>query len=99
MSTVLTNSELQTALGRLPGWAGDTSGITRTYRAPEFLTGIRLVAAVAEAAELADHHPDIDIRWRQVTFRLVTHSASGVTGKDTDLAEQIDELAGQHGCS
>ncbi len=99
MSTVLTTSQLQTALGRLPGWTGDSGGITRIYRAPEFLTGIRLVAAVAEAAERADHHPDIDIRWREVTFRLVTHSAGGVTGKDVDLAGRIDELASQHGCS
>jgi 4a-hydroxytetrahydrobiopterin dehydratase len=99
MSTLLTASELETVLGRLPGWTGDTGGITRTYQAPEFPTGIRLVDAVAESAERADHHPDIDIRWRKVTFRLVTHSAGGVTDKDIDLAGRIDELAGQLDCS
>jgi 4a-hydroxytetrahydrobiopterin dehydratase len=99
MVTVLTASELETALRRLPGWTGDIEGITRTCRAPEFLAGIRLVDAVAQTAERADHHPDIDIRWRQVTFRLSTHSAGGVTAKDLDLAGRINELAGEHGCS
>jgi 4a-hydroxytetrahydrobiopterin dehydratase len=99
MATVLTASELETALRRLPGWTGDTDVISRTCHAPGFLTGIRLVDAVAEAAERADHHPDIDIRWRRVTFRLSTHSAGGVTAKDLDLAERINDLAGEHHCS
>ena len=56
------------------------------------LDGIALVQQVAEAAEAADHHPDIDIRWRTVTFRLVTHSAGGVTAKDIGLARTIDTM-------
>ena len=47
---------------------------------------------VAEAAERADHHPDIDIRWRTVTFTLVTHSQSGITAQDVELARAIDDL-------
>ena len=54
---------------------------------------IALVDAVAVAAEAAGHHPDIDIRWRDVLFVLSTHSEGGVTGKDVDLAKQIDRLA------
>lgn len=99
MATVLTAAELETALRRLPGWTGDTSAISRSCRAPDFLTGIRLVDAVAQAAEQADHHPDIDIRWRQVTFQLSTHSDGGVTAKDLDLAERINDLAGEYRCS
>jgi 4a-hydroxytetrahydrobiopterin dehydratase len=41
-----------------------------------------------------DHHPDIDIRWRRVTFTLSTHSAGGVTALDTALAERITGIAG-----
>jgi len=51
-----------------------------------------VVDRVAEAAEAADHHPDIDIRWRTLTFTLATHSAGGVTAKDVDLAGTIDEI-------
>jgi 4a-hydroxytetrahydrobiopterin dehydratase len=47
---------------------------------------------VALVAEELDHHPDMDIRWREVTFRCTTHSAGGVTGKDIELIERINEL-------
>jgi 4a-hydroxytetrahydrobiopterin dehydratase len=93
MPTVLTADELASALRDLPDWSGDPQGIERSVKAASFLSGIRLVDAVAEAAEAADHHPDIDIRWRTVTFRLATHSAGGVTELDLKLARQIDQLA------
>ncbi|NKU06642.1 4a-hydroxytetrahydrobiopterin dehydratase, partial [Rhodococcus hoagii] len=48
---------------------------------------------VAETAESMKHHPDIDIRWRTVTYSLSTHSAGGITGSDLELARQIDDLA------
>ena len=51
-----------------------------------------MVDRVAEAAEAADHHPDIDIRWRTLTFTCATHSAGGVTGKDVELAGTIDGI-------
>ena len=92
---VLSADELATALAEVPGWSGDPAGIERSVTAGSFLAGIRLVDAVAEAAEAADHHPDIDIRWRTVTFRLSTHSAGGVTDKDVALARQINTLAEQ----
>ena len=98
MATLLTAAELEKALQDVPGWTGDTDEITRMVKAPEFLTGIRLVDAVADAAEKADHHPDIDIRWRTITFRLATHSEGGVTQKDVDLANQINRLVETHGC-
>ena len=75
MATVLSPTELADVLAGMPDWSGDTDGIERAVKAPTFLDGLRLVDAVAEAAEAADHHPDIDIRWRTVTFRLATHSA------------------------
>jgi 4a-hydroxytetrahydrobiopterin dehydratase len=93
MAELLSSDDLNTALGGLPGWSGTTEGIERAIEAPTFLDGIRLVNAVAEVAERADHHPDIDIRWRTVTFRLSTHSKGGVTDKDIELAEKISELA------
>jgi 4a-hydroxytetrahydrobiopterin dehydratase len=93
MPTLLTSDELTEALTELPDWSGDATGIERAVTAPSFLSGIRLVDAVAEVAEAADHHPDIDIRWRTVTFRLATHSAGGVTELDLALARRIDELA------
>jgi 4a-hydroxytetrahydrobiopterin dehydratase len=89
---LLDAAALKNALAGLPGWSGDTAAITRTIEAESFPAAIALVNRVAEAAEAADHHPDIDIRWRTVTFSLSTHSEGGVTSKDADLAATINEL-------
>lgn len=90
---LLDEKTVQQQLGTLPGWSGSARGIERTFTAPEFLAGIDLVTVVAAAAEELDHHPDIDIRWRSVTFRLSTHSVGGVTNLDLDLARRISGLA------
>ena len=89
---VLTDEEVAAALAGLPEWSGDHNGIRRSVKAATVPAGITLVARVAEAAEAADHHPDIDIRWRTITFTLVTHSAGGVTGKDVAMARTVDEI-------
>jgi 4a-hydroxytetrahydrobiopterin dehydratase len=99
VSEVLADADLGTALQALAGWSGDASGIERTVAAPTFLDAVRLVDDVALAAEAADHHPDIDIRWRRVRFALSTHSQGGVTAKDLALAAEIDRLAAAHGAS
>jgi 4a-hydroxytetrahydrobiopterin dehydratase len=90
----LSASEVAAALVQRPGWTGGVDGIERTVTAATFLDGIRLVGTVAHAAEAADHHPDIDIRWRRVRFRLVTHDAGGVTARDLALADKIDRAVG-----
>ena len=93
MVALLSESDLANRITALDGWEGDTSGIRRAYKAPDFRTGIALVSAVADVAEEMNHHPDIDIRWRTVHFAIVTHSAGGVTDLDVVLAGRIDALA------
>ncbi|MFG3519743.1 4a-hydroxytetrahydrobiopterin dehydratase [Nocardia nova] len=96
MSTpLLSDSEIATGLRELPAWTHTGSSISRTVEAPSFMAGIDLVRRVAESAEKVNHHPDIDIRWRRVTFTLSTHSEGGITRKDLALAGQIDRLADQ----
>jgi 4a-hydroxytetrahydrobiopterin dehydratase len=96
MSTpLLTDDEVTSALTGLPEWTRAGDSITRTVQAATFPAGIELVRRVAVAAEEADHHPDIDIRWRRVTFTLSTHSAGGLTRLDVELAGRIDQLAQQ----
>ena len=90
--SVLGDDDVHAALADLPGWAGDAASITRTVTAPDFLSAIRTVDDIALVAETMDHHPDIDIRWRTLTFRLSTHSEGGITAKDLELAAQIDGL-------
>jgi 4a-hydroxytetrahydrobiopterin dehydratase len=65
----------------------------RTYEATSFLDGIAFVDRVARLAEAADHHPDIDIRWRKVTLRFITHDAGNrISALDTRLAGECDAL-------
>lgn len=94
--TLLGADGVRTALADLPHWSGDESRITRTFDAPDFPTAIRIVDEVAEAAEAMNHHPDVDIRWRTLTFTLATHSEGGVTSRDVELAARIDEIAARH---
>jgi 4a-hydroxytetrahydrobiopterin dehydratase len=92
MAEVLDAGAIEAALAELDGWTGNPSGITRTVQLPSFKAAIAVVDRVAEVAEEMDHHPDIDIRWRTLTFGCATHSAGGVTGKDITLARRIDSL-------
>ena len=86
----LSDIAIQRELGSLPGWSRRGDVITKTYQFRAFLTGIEFVNAVAKAAEAADHHPDIDIRYTKITCSLSTHSAGGITQKDLDLAKKIE---------
>lgn len=90
MPTVLTPDEIAALLTARPGWSLDHGSLRRDVTAASFPAAISLVVAVADLAEERDHHPDIDIRWRAVTFRLSTHSAGGITDLDAALAAAID---------
>ena len=95
-TALLTEEELRTALADLPDWTRTGDSIARTVQASSFPAGIDLVGRVATAAEEANHHPDIYIRWRKVTFTLSTHSAGGLTALDFAMAKRIDQLAQQN---
>ena len=99
MSRPLSPDEITDQLVSLPDWSGSTEAITCAYAFPDFPTAITGVDRVAIEAEEMNHHPDIDIRWRTVTFTLSTHSAGGVTQLDVELAHRIrliaEELSGQ----
>ena len=92
MAERLSDIAIQRELGNLPGWSRRGNVITKTYQFRTFLSGIDFVVAVAKAAEAADHHPDLDIRYTKITASLSTHSAGGITQKDLDLARQMDRM-------
>lgn len=89
----LTQPQIDAALAELPDWSRDGDTIRRTYAFASFPAAIAFVVAVADAAERADHHPDIDIRWRNVTLALTTHDAGALTRRDFALAREVDALA------
>ncbi len=89
----LTEEEIRERLAQVPEWARVGEAIARTYSFKNFRQAIAFVVQVADAAEDADHHPDIDIRYRKVTLTLTTHDAGGLSVKDFDLAVACDALA------
>lgn len=89
----LTEKEIRARMETLPEWEFTGAALRRKFAAPTFVEGIEFVRRVADAAERLDHHPDIDIRWRFVTFTVSTHDPKGVTDLDFRLASDIDALA------
>jgi 4a-hydroxytetrahydrobiopterin dehydratase len=89
--TRLDDEAVAAAVHDLPGWTRDGDALARTVELPSFPAAIGVVRRVAEVAEMRDHHPDIDIRYRTVTFRCWTHTADGITDADVALARAISE--------
>lgn len=97
MPEILSEQDLHAAMAERPHWEVRDNALARSVQAPSFLQGINLVVQVAREAEDREHHPDIDIRWTTVTFRLSTHSVGGITGNDVELAGVIDDAVDQLG--
>ncbi|GAA1316175.1 4a-hydroxytetrahydrobiopterin dehydratase [Pseudonocardia xinjiangensis] len=91
MAELLDDAAIASALTDLPGWEREGDAIVRTATLPSFPAAVAVVVRVAEIAEDRNHHPDIDVRWRTLTFRCSTHSAGGITEKDVALAASISE--------
>jgi len=90
--SLLSEDEVAAFIEAHPGWSWADNAVSRTFELSDFNGAMGFVTRVALAAEKANHHPDIDIRWNKVTLTLSTHSAGGLTGRDLDLADTIDHL-------
>lgn len=93
MRPKLTDDQIRTELKTLGGWAREGDALTKTFKFARFADGIAFVQRVATAADAADHHPDIDIRYTKIRIALSTHDAGGITAADVALAKQIEKTA------
>ena len=75
------------------GWNEVRGALQRGYRFKDFAEAMAFVNRLAEAAEAANHHPDIAISWNAVTVRWWTHVKRTITERDLDMARLTDELA------
>ena len=80
-------------LAGLHGWSREGEAIVKTFERGGFDGSIAFVNAIAEAANAADHHPDLAIAWNRVTVTLSSHDAGGITGRDVRLARRIDAIS------
>ncbi|HEY0616145.1 MAG TPA: 4a-hydroxytetrahydrobiopterin dehydratase [Kribbella sp.] len=95
MAELLTDDQIDAVIrDHLPEWKIADNALVRSVKKDTFLDGIRLVATVAQLAESMNHHPDIDIRYTTITFRVSSHEAGGITDDDLVLARHIDTAAG-----
>lgn len=88
----LTDDEVRQALQQLKGWNLENGAIVLRCTFNDFVAAMAFVNDVAQLAEAAGHHPDIDIRYNRVRLALVTHDAGGITRNDTELAQKINNL-------
>ena len=80
-------------MGYPEGWDDVDGALQREYRFADFVAAIAFVNRLADAAERANHHPDIAISWNAVTVRWRTHSKRAITERDVEMASRTDELA------
>ena len=90
---VLSEQEVQQRLSELPGWNYGNNSIERLFEFNDFAEAMEFVNDVAKAAERANHHPDIDIRYNKVRMSLTSHDSGGVTARDLRMAKEITEIA------
>jgi 4a-hydroxytetrahydrobiopterin dehydratase len=90
---LLTREQIQENLQSLPGWAVRDGRLAKAFTVRSFTHGVVFLGAIAQLAEAANHHPDVQLHdYNRVTVAIVTHSEGGLTGKDFDLARQIETL-------
>lgn len=89
----LSEEDVQTALKDLDGWSVEEGVLVKNFAFADFVAAMQFVVALAMKAEVADHHPDLDIRYNKVKVGLVTHDSGGITKNDIDLAKVADTLA------
>jgi 4a-hydroxytetrahydrobiopterin dehydratase len=91
---VLSSAERAAALAGLPDWRYSLGALHAVYEAASVVAALELIQAIGEAAEAADHHPDVDWRYRHVFIRTSTHSVGAqATALDFELAGQISLAA------
>ncbi len=87
---VLDSQQIAQELRQLSSWKLAGKAIERRYEFPDFAAAMAFVNRVAELAEAADHHPDIDIRYNKVVLALISHDSGGVTARDVKMAHKIN---------
>ncbi len=92
MAELLNDDQVSEALNHLTDWRHEEGKLARTVEMANFPQAIQAVNRIAEIAEQENHHPDIDIRWRKLTFYCITHAKGGITQADVSMAQEIDSV-------
>lgn len=91
----LTEEQIAEGLADLPGWAFSEGSLTYTAVCGSPQAALDLVAAIGQAANSQDHHPDLLWSYDEVTLDLRSHDVDGVTRRDLRLARSVSALSGE----
>jgi 4a-hydroxytetrahydrobiopterin dehydratase len=91
MTKTLNSAEIEEVLRVDPEWKLQNGKLAREWTFKDFVEAMSFVNRVADLAEAAGHHPDIDVRYNQVTLGLVSHDAGGITQRDAAMANRISK--------
>jgi 4a-hydroxytetrahydrobiopterin dehydratase len=92
-AVALSESEIAGLGERLPGWQVVDGQLVLAVSAPDYLTAIAWVGDIGRAAEDMNHHPDIDIRWKNLKISVVTHDIGNkLSNLDVELAEKVNKI-------
>ena len=87
----------QVADAGLDDWRLVLGRLRARFATDDFASAARLTQRVGEAAEAANHHPDLDLRWGRLDVALASHDVGGITSRDLDLARAVSALAAEEG--
>ncbi len=90
--STLSQQQIDTALTSLEAWEYRDNGIEKQFRFADFSAAFGFMTRVALACECRNHHPEWSNVWNRVDIRLTTHESGGLTQRDLDLAEAIEQL-------
>jgi 4a-hydroxytetrahydrobiopterin dehydratase len=88
---LLDEEEIEQRVDELGDWEREGESIQKVFEFDDFTAAMTFVNEVAKLADRYNHHPDIDIRWNRVRLELSTHSEGGLTGRDFDVAGEIEQ--------
>ena len=81
-------------LRQLPGeWRLDGEVLGRSFKLPDYASGVKLVVAIGGLADAMNHHPDVHLQWGRVTVSVSTHDVGGLSELDFILAAKIELIA------
>jgi 4a-hydroxytetrahydrobiopterin dehydratase len=91
MKKALSSAEIDNVLRDNPEWTLKEGKLMREWNFKDFVEAMAFVNQVADLAEAAGHHPDIDVRYNQVVLGLVSHDAGGITQRDAAMASRLSK--------
>jgi 4a-hydroxytetrahydrobiopterin dehydratase len=86
------SGELNSIPAQLPGWKIEGNALVRTETFPRYLDALEFVYQAGQAAEEANHHPDMIMNFRTVTVRYWTHKIGGISRGDVAMARKVSEI-------